>query len=185
MHALLTAVMLACCAVGILCPMSEGTPRGGVLRNGFMRNGFIRNSGQWGPMAVMLAAMADTTVGPGLLPGVLWGLILLLAAPLPLVLLRRERRNGMELHRALSVLGMFALLVTGLQPAAQDAAPLVHAHAGTGGAAPLLAVALAAAVAAYSLVLAVRTLRSRRLAHRVEAFSAAGALGAMLLMAAL
>ncbi|WP_426303296.1 hypothetical protein [Arthrobacter sp. R-11] len=172
MHTILSAAMLVCCGIGILCPMREAMARGGVLRN----------VSQWGPMAVMLAAMADTTVGPGLLPGVVWGLLLLLAAPLPLVLLRRERRNGMELHRALSVLGMFALLVTGLQPVTTGTAPHAHAHPGTGGVTPFLAAALAAVVAVYSLVLALRSLRSRQPFHPVEAFSSAGALGAMMLM---
>ncbi|WP_120519975.1 hypothetical protein [Arthrobacter celericrescens] len=179
MYTVLTAVMLACCAVGVLCPLREGRRRGGVLRCGV-----LGNFGQWGPMAVMLAAMADTTAGPGLLPGVVWALLLLLAAPLPLVLLRREHRSGMELHRALSVLGMFALLVTGLQPVAGSALHSAHAHQGGGGFTPFLAAALAAAVAGYSVLLAMRGLRSRRLVHPVEAFSSAGALGAMLLMAA-
>ncbi|WP_115787769.1 hypothetical protein [Arthrobacter silvisoli] len=184
MHTVLTAVMLACCIVGVLCPLSEGRRRDGAPGIGLLGAGVFRNLGQWGPMAVMLAAMADTTLGPGLLPGVVWALLLLLTAPLPLVLLRKERRSGMELHRALSVLGMFALLVTGLQPMAQGALHGTHAHQGGGGFTPFLATALAAAVAGYSLLLAVRALRFRRLAHPVEAFSSAGALGAMLLMAA-
>jgi|GEM_PF-1589680 len=172
MHTFLSAVMLACCGIGILCPLGHAIAgRGGVLRN----------AGQWGPMALMLAAMADTSLGPGLVPGVAWGLLLLLAAPLPLVLRRREHRDGMEFHRALSVLGMFALLVTGLQ-VVPGGVPHGHAHPGTAGFTPFLAVALAAVVAGYSVVLAVRALRSRRLFHPAEAFSSAGALGAMILM---
>ncbi len=176
MHTILSAVMLACCGVGILCPLCDGlTGRDGL------RGGVLRNIGQWGPMALMLAAMADTSLGTGLVPGVAWGLFLLLAAPLPLLLRRREHRNGMELHRAFSVLGMFALLVTGLQ-VAPGGVPHGHAHPGTAGFTPFLAVALAAAIAGYSVVLALRKLRSRRLFHPVEAFSSAGALGAMMLM---
>jgi hypothetical protein len=179
MHTILSAAMLACCGVGILCPLVDGiTGRDGISQRGRV----LRNTGQWGPMALMLAAMADTTLGPGLVPGVAWSLVLLLAAPLPLVLRRREHRNGMEFHRALSVLGMFALLVTGLQPVTPGAVPQAHAHPGTAGFTPFLAVALAAAIAGYSVVLALRTLRSRRLFHPVEAFSSAGALGAMMLM---
>ncbi|OFI38127.1 hypothetical protein BIU82_06415 [Arthrobacter sp. SW1] len=170
MQAFLTAVMLACCGIGMLCPLLERKP------------------GQWVPMAVMLAAMADTTLGPGILPGVVWGLLLLLAVPLPLLSSRRERRSGMELHRAFSVLGMFALLVTGLHAAGLDTAQPSHAHPAAGGFAPLLASALAIAVAGYSLAIAARMLRHGKAAgralHPLEALSSAGALGAMLFMAA-
>lgn len=186
MHAVLTAIMLACCGIGIVCPLLEGAGREGILRIG----NIARTSAQWGPMALMLAAMADTTVGPGLLPGVVWGLLLLLAAPLPLALLPRNRRSGMEFHRSLSLLGMFTLLVTSLQPAQLHAAGQVaqaalhqgHAHAGSGTPAAVLAVVLAAAAAAYSALLAVRMLKSRKPSHPVEAFASAGALGTMLLM---
>jgi hypothetical protein len=187
MHAFLTAVMLACCGVGIVCPLLEGRGRGGILRS----SSIAGNAAQWGPMALMLVAMVDTSVGPGLLPGVVWGLLLLLAAPLPLALLPRARRSAMEFHRSLSLLGMFALLVTSLQPeqlraagqGAQAAAHQLHAHAGAGSTAALLAMVLAAAAAAYSALLAVRMLKSGKPSHPVEAFASAGALGAMLLMA--
>ncbi|WP_345450786.1 hypothetical protein [Arthrobacter gyeryongensis] len=174
MHITLSLVMLACCALGIWSPMREG---------------LVRNLSQWGPMALMLVAMADTTVGPGIVPGVVWGLLLLLTSPLPLVLLPRERRGGMEIHRSLSMVAMFAIFVTTLPSAPSSSIHPTHAHSGPGGANPVLAVALAAGVIAYSVVLAARTLRRNSRGHRrhasasLEAFSSAGALGAMVLMA--
>ena len=174
MHTILSMVMLACCALGIWSPMREG---------------LVRNLSQWGPMALMLVAMADTTVGPGIVPGVVWGLLLLLTSPLPLMLLSKDRRGGMEIHRSLSMVAMFALLVTTLPPASSSSVHQTHAHSGLGGANPVLAVALAAAVIAYSIFLAVRTLRRNGRGHRrhasasIEAISSAGALGAMILMA--
>ncbi|MEW1822093.1 hypothetical protein AB0323_15120 [Arthrobacter sp. NPDC080031] len=174
MHTILSMVMLACCALGILGPMREG---------------LVRNLSQWGPMALMLVAMADTTVGPGIVPGVVWGLLLLLTAPLPLMLLPKDRRGGMEIHRSLSMVAMFALLVTTLPSPSSSSVHQTHAHSGLGGANPVLAVALAAAVIAYSIVLAARTLRRNGRGHRrhasasLEAISSAGALGAMVLMA--
>ncbi|MGO4584485.1 hypothetical protein AB4Z38_11435 [Arthrobacter sp. 2RAF6] len=175
MHTTLSIVMLACCALGIWSPMREG---------------LVRNLSQWGPMALMLVAMADTTVGPGMVPGVVWGLLLLLTSPLPLMLLPKDRRGGMEIHRSLSMVAMFALLVTTLPSAASSSSVhAAHGHSGLGGANPVLAVALAAAVIAYSIVLAARTLRRTGRGHRrrasasLEAISSAGALGAMILMA--
>ncbi|MGO4858748.1 hypothetical protein [Arthrobacter sp. 2MCAF14] len=174
-HTILSMVMLACCALGIWSPMREG---------------LVRNLSQWGPMALMLVAMADTTVGPGIVPGVVWGLLLLLTSPLPLMLLPKDRRGGMEIHRSLSMVAMFALLVTTLPSAASSSSVHpTHGHSGLGGANPALAVALAAAVIAYSIVLATRTLRRTGRGHRrhasasLEAISSAGALGAMILMA--
>ncbi len=154
-----------------------------------MREGLVRNLSQWGPMALMLVAMADTTVGPGIIPGVVWGLLLLLTSPLPLVLLPKDRRGGMEIHRSLSILSVFAILVTTLPTAPSGSVHQAHAHSGLGGANPVLAVALAAAVIAYSIVLAAQTVRrngrghSRHASAPLEALSSAGALGAMLLMA--
>ncbi|MFF2296146.1 hypothetical protein [Arthrobacter sp. NPDC058127] len=174
MHTTLSIVMLACCALGIWSPMREG---------------LVRNLSQWGPMALMLVAMADTTVGPGIVPGVVWGLLLLLTSPLPLVLLPKDRRGGMEIHRSLSMVAMFAILVTTLPTAPSSSAHQTHAHSGLGGANPVLAVALAAAVIAYSIALAARTLGRNGRGHRrhwsasLEAISSAGALGAMILMA--
>lgn len=175
MHTILSIVMLACCALGIWSPLREG---------------LVRNLSQWGPMALMLVAMADTTVGPGILPGVVWGLILLLTSPLPLVLLPKDRRGGMEVHRSMSILAMFAILVTTLSPGSSGAIHQAHAHSGLGGVNPVLAVALAVAVIAYSIMVAARSVRpSGRTGHRrhafepVEALSSAGALGAMILMA--
>ena len=89
-------IMLACCALGIW---------------GHVREGLVKNLSQWGPMALMLVAMADTTVGPGIIPGVVWALLLLLTSPFPLVLLPKDRRGGMEIHRSMSILSMFAILV--------------------------------------------------------------------------
>lgn len=167
--------MLACCALGIWGPMREG---------------LVRNLSQWGPMALMLVAMADTTVGPGIIPGVVWALLLLLTSPLPLVLLPKDRRGGMEMHRSMSILSMFAILVTTLPPASSGSLHQAHAHSGLGGVNPVLAVALAGAVIAYSIVLASRTVRrsggrgqGRRASASLEALSSAGALGAMILMA--
>jgi multisubunit Na+/H+ antiporter MnhB subunit len=175
MHTILSIVMLACCAIGIWSPMREG---------------LAKNLSQWGPMALMLIAMADTTVGPGIVPGVVWGLLLLLTSPLPLVLLPKDRRSGMEIHRSLSIVAMFAILVTTLPAASSSSVHQAHAHSGLGGANPVLAVALAVAVIAYSIVLTVQTVRQdRRRGHRrrapasLEALSSAGALGAMILMA--
>ncbi|WP_284752261.1 hypothetical protein [Arthrobacter sp. efr-133-R2A-120] len=174
MHTTLSIVMLACCALGIWSPMREG---------------LVRNLSQWGPMALMLVAMADTTVGPGIVPGVVWGLLLLLTSPLPLVLLPKDRRGGMEIHRSLSMVAMFAILVTTLPTAPSSSAHQTHAHSGLGGANPVLAVALAAAVIAYSIALAARTVGRNGRGHRrhrsasLEAISSAGALGAMILMA--
>ncbi|UKA64676.1 hypothetical protein [Arthrobacter sp. FW306-04-A] len=174
MHITVSIAMLACCALGIWSPMREG---------------LVRNLSQWGPMALMLVAMADTTVGPGIVPGVVWGLLLLLTSPLPLVLLPKDRRDGMEIHRSLSILSMFAILVTTLPTASSSSIHQTHAHSGLGGVNPILAVALAAAVIAYSIVLAARALRRNGRGHRrhaaasLEAISSAGALGAMILMA--
>lgn len=175
MHAILSMIMLACCALGIWSPM---------------RAGMVRNLSQWGPMALMLVAMADTTVGPGIVPGVVWGLLLLLTSPLPLVLLPRDRRGGMEIHRSLSIVAMFAFLVTTLSPASPGPLHQAHTHSGLGGMNPVLAIALAATVIAYSIILASRTVRrSGGRGHRhhaiesVEVLSSAGALGAMILMA--
>ncbi|MGM7778482.1 hypothetical protein ACSVHC_21055 [Arthrobacter sp. KNU-44] len=174
MHTILSLVMLACCALGIWSPMREG---------------LFRNLSQWGPMALMLVAMADTTFGPGIVPGVVWGLLLLLTSPLPLVLLPKHRRGGMEIHRSLSIVAMFAIFVTTLPSAPSGSIHPTHAHSGPGGANPALAVVLAAAVIAYSVVLAARTLRLNGRRHRrqasasLEAISSAGALGAMILMA--
>ena len=174
MHTILSIVMLACCALGIWSPMREG---------------LVRNLSQWGPMALMLVAMADTTVGPGIVPGIVWGLLLLLTSPLPLVLLPKDRRGGMEIHRSLSIVAMFAILVTTLPSAPSSSLHQTHAHSGLGGANPVLAITLAAAVIAYSVVLAAQTLRRNNRGHRrhasgsLEAISSAGALGAMILMA--
>lgn len=173
-HITLSIVMLACCALGIWSPM---------------RDGLVRNFSQWGPMALMLVAMTDTTVGPGIVPGVVWGLLLLLTAPLPLVLLPKDRRGGMEIHRSLSMVAMCAILVTTLPTAPSSSIHQTHAHSGLGGANPVLAIALAAAVIAYSIALAAQTLPRKGRAHRprasasLEAISSAGALGAMILMA--
>ncbi|UKA56815.1 hypothetical protein [Arthrobacter sp. FW306-2-2C-D06B] len=174
MHTILSMVMLACCALGIWSPMREG---------------LVRNLSQWGPMALMLMAMVDTTVGAGIVPGVVWGLLLLLTSPLPLVLLPKDRRGGMEIHRSLSMVAMFAIFVTTLSPASSSSVHQTHAHSGLGGANPVLAVALAAAVIAYSIFLAARTLRRNGRGNRrhasasLEAIASAGALGAMILMA--
>lgn len=175
MHTILSITMLACCALGIWGPMREG---------------LVRNLSQWGPMALMLVAMADTTVGPGIIPGVVWGLLLLLTSPLPLVLLPKDRRGGMEIHRSMSILSMFAILVTTLPQASTGSLHQTHAHSGLGGVNPVLAVALAVAVIAYSVILAFRTVRQsggrghgRRASASLEALSSAGALGAMILMA--
>ncbi len=174
MHTILSIVMLACCALGIWSPMREGV---------------VRNLSQWGPMALMLVAMADTSVGPGILPGVVWGLLLLLTSPLPLMLLPTDRRGGMEIHRSLSIVAMFAVFVTTLHTAPSGSVHQTHAHAGLGGVNPALAVVLAAAVIAYSIVLAVQSLCRKGRGHRrhasapLEAISSAGALGAMILMA--
>ena len=175
MHTTLSIVMLACCAIGIWSPLREG---------------LVRNLSQWGPMALMLVAMADTTVGPGIVPGVVWGLLLLLTSPLPLVLLPKDRRGGMEMHRSLSMVAMFALLVTTLPSAPASSIHQAHGHSGVGGANPVLAVALAAAVIAYSVFLTARTLRRNGRGYHphasasIEGISSAGALGAMVLMAA-
>lgn len=178
MHAILTTVMLACCALGIWGPMREG---------------MIRNISQWGPMALMLVAMADTTIGPGIIPGIMWGLLLLLTSPLPLVLLPKDRRGGMEMHRSLSILSMFAILITSLHPASPGSPQQAHTHSGIGGVNPVLALALAVAVIAYSIILVARRVRTVRQSggdghhhhafKSVEALSSAGALGAMLVMA--
>jgi hypothetical protein len=174
MHTTLSIVMLACCALGIWSPMREG---------------LVRNLSQWGPMALMLVAMADTTVGPGLLPGVVWGLLLLLTSPLPLVLLPKDRRGGMEIHRSLSIVAMFAVFITTLPTAPSSSAHQTHAHSGLAGANPVLAVGLAAAVIAYSIVLAARSVSRKEHGHRrhasssLEAISSIGALGAMIVMA--
>ncbi|WP_442545926.1 hypothetical protein ACSBOX_10535 [Arthrobacter sp. KN11-1C] len=173
MHTTLSIVMLACCALGIWSPLREGV---------------VRNLSQWGPMALMLVAMADTTVGPGILPGVVWGLLLLLTSPLPLMLLPKDRRGGMEIHRSLSMVAMFAVFVTTLPAAPSSSVHPSHAHSGLGGVNPALAVVLAAAVIAYSIVLASQSLSGKGRGHRrhasapVEALSSAGALGAMILM---
>ncbi|MHC6220820.1 hypothetical protein [Arthrobacter sp. MMS24-S77] len=171
MHTILSIAMLGCCALGIWSPLREG---------------MVKNLSQWGPMALMLVAMADTTVGPGIFPGVVWGLFLLLTSPLPLVLLPKDRRGGMEIHRSMSILAMFAILVTTLPQASSGSLHQAHAHSGLGGANPALAVALAVAVIAYSVILAARSLRRGHRSHAfepVEALSSAGALGAMILMA--
>lgn len=175
MHTILSTIMLTCCTLGIWGPMRAGP---------------VKNLSQWGPMALMLVAMADTTVGPGIIPGVLWALLLLLTSPLPLVLLPKDRRGGMEIHRSMSILAMFAILVTTLPTALSGSLHQAHAHSGLGGANPVLAMALAAAVIAYSIVLATRPVgRRHERGHRrhmfepVEALSSAGALGAMILMA--
>lgn len=175
MHTILSIVMLACCALGIWGPMREG---------------LVRNLSQWGPMALMLVAMADTTVGPGIIPGVVWALLLLLTSPLPLVLLPKDRRGSMEKHRSMSILSMFAILVTTLPQASSGPLHQTHDHSGLGGVNPALAVALALAVIGYSIILAVRTARQSdgrgHLHHAfepVEVLSSAGALGAMILMA--
>lgn len=169
--------MLACCALGIWGPM---------------RAGMVRNLSQWGPMALMLVAMADTTVGPGIVPRVVWGFLLLLTSPLPLVLLPKDRRGGMEIHRSMSILAMVAILVTTIPQASSGSLHQTHAHSGLGGVNPVLAVALAAAVIAYSIVLATGSARrsggrGQRQRHHafepVEVLSSAGALGAMILMA--
>jgi hypothetical protein len=174
MHTILSITMLACCALGIWGPMREGP---------------VRNLSQWGPMALMLVAMADTTVGPGIIPGVVWGLLLLLTSPLPLVLLPKDRRGSMEIHRSLSILSMFAILVTTLPQASTGSLHQTHAHSGLGGVNPVLAVTLAVAVIAYSVILAFRTIRQsggrghhRHASASLEALSSAGALGAMILM---
>jgi hypothetical protein len=86
------------------------------------------------------------------------------------------------------MVAMFAIFVTTLPAAPSVPVRGTHAHAGLGGANPVLAIALAAAVIAYSIVLAVRTLRPNAHGHRLrasaslEAMSSAGALGAMILM---
>ena len=174
MHTILTTVMLGCCALGIWGPM---------------RTGAIRNFSQWGPMALMLVAMADTTIGPGLLPGVVWGLLLLVASPLPLVLLPKARRGDMERHRSLSILAMFAILVTSLTAARNSTLHQAHSHAAMGGVNPGLALALAGAVIAYSIFMVARqvlpsgnTPAKPRQCEPIEVLSSAGALGAMLLM---
>src|SRR6478672_2211448 len=102
MHTILSMVMLACCALGIWNPMREG---------------LVRNLSQWGPMALMLVALAATTVGPGIVPGVVWGLLRPLTSPLPLVPLPKHRRGGVEIRRSLSIVAMFAIFVTTLSPA--------------------------------------------------------------------
>ncbi|MFB9716341.1 hypothetical protein [Arthrobacter methylotrophus] len=174
MHTTLSIIMLACCAVGIWSPMREGP---------------VRNLSQWGPMALMLVAMADSTMGPGILPDVVWGLLLLLSSPLPLVLLPKNRRNGMEIHRSMSIVAMFAILVTTLPTAPSSSVHQAHSHSGLGGANPVLALVLAAAVIAYSIVVSTQTVRPNGRAHRrhasasLEALSSAGALGAMIVMA--
>ena len=175
MHTILSTVMLACCALGIWGPMREG---------------LVKNLSQWGPMALMLVAMADTTVGPGVIPGIVWALLLLLTSPLPLVLLPKDRRGDMELHRSLSIVAMFAILATTLPAASSGPLHQTHEHAGLGGANPALAAALSVAVIAYSIVLAFRRMpQGGKPGHRrhafelVEVLSSAGALGAMTLMA--
>lgn len=119
-------------------------------------------------MAVMLVAMADMAFDAVyLLPGVVWGVVLLLAGPLLLVGRRSSAgpaHCGFGMHRSLSMIAMAALTITGGH--GDGAGPGVtadpgHAHGGP----TLLPVLLAAGIAAllaYTVVLVVAHRRADR-----------------------
>ncbi|AUZ88422.1 hypothetical protein CVO76_12835 [Arthrobacter agilis] len=119
-------------------------------------------------MAVMLVAMADMAFDAVyLLPGVVWGVVLLLAGPLLLVGGRSTAGPapcGFGMHRSLSMIAMAALTITGGH--ADDAGRGATTHAGHAHGGPtLLPVLLAAGVAAllaYTVVLVVAHRRTHR-----------------------
>jgi hypothetical protein len=120
-------------------------------------------------MAVMLVAMADMAFDAvSLLPGVVWGVLMLLAGPL---LLAGPRRGsgpvpcGFGMHRSLSMIAMAALTIAGghggeAVPGAAAGA-VGHAHGST-GLLPVLLVTGVAALLAYTVVLVVAHHRAHR-----------------------
>lgn len=119
-------------------------------------------------MAVMLVAMADMAFDSvHLLPGVVWGVVMLLAGPL---LLAGERRRsgpghcGSGIHRSLSMIAMAALTIGGghTHPSGPGAtADAGHAHDGHNLLPVLLATGVAALLA-YTVVLVVADHRAHR-----------------------
>lgn len=115
----------------------------------------------------MLAAMADMALDTVyLLPGVVWGVLMLLTGPLLLVGVRRASgptHCGFSMHRSLSMIAMAALVIVGGHGhAGLDAtADSGHAHGGPS----LLPVILGTGVAAllaYTGVLVVAHHRAHR-----------------------
>ena len=119
-------------------------------------------------MAVMLVAMADMAIDSvHLLPGVVWGVVMLLAGPL--LLAGERRRSGPEhcgfgMHRSLSMIAMAALTIGGGHPHASGpgaTADAGHAHDGQNLLLVLLATGVAALLA-YTVVLVVAHHRAHR-----------------------
>jgi hypothetical protein len=67
-------------------------------------------------MALMLVAMVDMTLGASLLPDVVWGVLLLIGAPLSLTVQAGSSRKphcGFTMHRSFSMITMAALMLAG------------------------------------------------------------------------
>ncbi|MHA7280569.1 hypothetical protein ACX80H_12520 [Arthrobacter sp. MDT2-2] len=118
-------------------------------------------------MAVMLVAMGDMVLDAvQLLPGVVWGLLMLLAGPLLLAGDRRASRPshcGFGMHRSLSMIAMAALTIAGGH--GHDAvATSEHAHTGS-EVLPLLPILLAVGVGGLLAYTAVLALKHHRALH--------------------
>lgn len=98
----------------------------------------------WGSAAVMTSAMADAALGSPLVPAGLWTVLLVIAAVLPAVQLRRDRERGrrpvtkhaplMAVHRSLGTLVMGGLMLVMATPAlGSRVAGASHHGAGGGG----------------------------------------------------
>jgi hypothetical protein len=162
MYHWLSGLMLASSVAGfIMCAKPKSSParlgREAGSTDGRVQAGCRTPVAAIAGMAVMLVAMVDISVGwVGFLPDVVWGLILLPAAPLLLAgqnFFVRTAQTRFDTHRSMSMIAMAALILVGGH--GDHAAPItVHAHGGVGFLPVLVGTGLAALLA-YTAVLMV------------------------------
>jgi hypothetical protein len=143
MHGMLTTIMLTASMFGLCCTLGK-RPRSG-------------KPVAVASMALMLVAMADISIpAVTLLPDVAWLLLLLLAAPPTVGMVRRTNRPSfnssaqtlMRLHRALTLVAMAAIMLIGGSHFGVGGESVVtdHNHGG-GGTVQVLVLAMFGALA--------------------------------------
>lgn len=175
-----TAAGFAVCAGGLVhrgrrrhvgrkaAPSGGGTPDGGTPGTAVVG------------MAVMLVAMGDMALDAvQLLPGVVWGLLMLPAGPLLLAgghPASRPSHCGFGMHRSLSMIAMAALTIAGGHGHSAGPVP-AHVHGGSGvlpepPVLPVLLVVGVGALLAYTAVLVVAQYRALPRTVQVRALPA-------------
>ncbi|GAA4361310.1 hypothetical protein [Paeniglutamicibacter cryotolerans] len=193
-HALLAEGMLVFTGLGTACCWwAEKVRTLGGLRDRIVLLGRGRRSfpkpalptrATWW-MVLMTLAMADLAQGEGgAVPGVLWGLILILAAPVSIGLERMlngaQLRDGMALHRSLCMIAMgVCMLFLHCGPVAPQ--PASH-HGGAGTAMVIPVLVVLGAYAAYSLRCGIQLAHGARRDSRGYAQGGEMACGAVALL---